>query len=707
LIISGYFDETQLATSITDAFGYLPQLPKPNRDYLAFPLDKKIKLNKVQDREGSTSKVVLGLRMALPTKNSLEGTRLRLEQYVIRKLLRAQIRLNKRNLPESVSSMVAVLKEATNERLVLAFSAVTTKHHDGLKAMLEEMERLRRYGFSADALQQAIDQTKKTAQRNVLSAKKRSFAKWEDTITNAVMTDGIVLEATEKLHLTNTLLDSITLKDINQRLVEILNADDIFIYYQAPSTIKLTLPTVQQVTTWAQAIHSTEVMPSPVNITKSEAASVKKQAPRATVAAITLPVAAPQTQTVGSPNRHHEQQSVYEWHLKNGNKVVWLDRPTTSGNIQLKAMSDIGASNHQHAKWLTNSALQVFEQSAPAGITLAEWHQWQKENDAQWKFKLHPQHLDLSITAHREQLEAAFLAFWLIHQHRDFDNEAVAAVKKSVLASQETTSVTPLSALRYGIEETRDKLIKQADALTISALSKTANEVVNQPHTLFIVGEMEIATLEKLIGTYLSPLVNDKKLTAKYTLQQSETQHVSLQRIGEKKTRTILYGSTPLTWTPEKAFMLSTLNPIIQRALSKRLRLELAGVYRVAFEMKINPDTSYVESELSFISDPKRADELATAAQKVLMDLEPAINTENLPRIKEDIQFAEQDRLTSSSTWVRRLMLSYRKYNDPRYLASMLTLPDQLTRSALIDLSQQILPMQDQMRVDIQYAPAP
>ncbi|MEL0628864.1 M16 family metallopeptidase [Psychromonas aquatilis] len=703
LIISGYFKPENLVHNIEDTFEYLPTVPKPERNYVDFPLDQTIKLNKVQDREGTTSKVALGLRMALPPKSTSEGINLRLENYIIRKLLMPQIHRNAVFYPESVSSISGVLKEPSNERLVLAFSAKTEDHDDGVQAILKEIERLRRYGFSEESLQKVLSNTKATARRNATSTSKRSYASWEDKITNALLTDTVVADPNEKFEYTMKLLNGVTLERINARLVEILNAPDIFIYYQAPGDIKLSLPSVEEVEEWKRGI-ALESIEQPIKQSFSNEKPLMAL-PREEKEEVKLPIAPPQINKKIPSFQYHEKQSVFEWKLENGNRVVWLNRPTPSNKILLKAITNIGYENQEQPEWLSQSALQLFEQNHPVGVKPQDWLDWQKENNSKWKFKLHPQHLDLSIATTVDDLESTFYAFWLNHQKRDFDNNAIEALNESVAMALKSDKTLNLSELRYGEKQDKTAIEKRLKSITTSTLESVSNSLLNQTQTMFIVGEIDTKYLEKLIAQYLSPFVNTSAMTSKPVSQRVGSHSFIRELSGDLKTRTTIYGSKSLDWTPERAFILSTLNPVIQEALRKKLRLELAGTYRVIFEMKLNPNNNQVETELSFLSDPKRSSELTNEALAVLSHLTPYIQSMNIERVKEDIKFAESTRLEVSSTWLRRLMLSYREYNDPRYLDSMLTIPNELSINELVKLSESVFPIENQVLIESQYSP--
>ncbi len=152
-----------------------------------------------------------------------------------------------------------------------------------------------------------------------------------------------------------------------------------------------------------------------------------------------------------------------------------------------------------------------------------------------------------------------------------------------------------------------------------------------------------------------------------------------------------------MTWTPERAFVVSSLNPVAQAALKEELRLRLSGVYSVRFEMTLDPQLNQVVSELSFSCAPERAEELRLASEQVLARLEQAVAAYPLARLQQDVHFAEQLRLQDDNTWLRRLMLSHAAYGDGRYLQTMMTLPDHIDGAQLTELAQQIFPQPDRI----------
>ncbi|WP_422448611.1 MULTISPECIES: hypothetical protein [unclassified Endozoicomonas] len=104
-----------------------------------------------------------------------------------------------------------------------------------------------------------------------------------------------------------------------------------------------------------------------------------------------------------------------------------------------------------------------------------------------------------------------------------------------------------------------------------------------------------------------------------------------------------------------------------------------------------------VTTRLHFVTAPERVDELLNAANRVLANLNTPLDNENFARIREDIAFAESLRLKDNNTWLRRLALSFARYDSPEYLESMSELHQQVNHTAMKSLTKQIFPQSNQI----------
>jgi len=702
LVVVGNLDIKQSETAIKAAFAQLENRPAPDRSYVEFPLDNKLTLHKVQDPKGSSYKVALGYRHVVPIKSTINGTKIRLENYLLRKLLLQQIKRDRVFLPEGIERLTGTLKEVSNQRLVLAFAIRTEQHDKGLTAIVNEIERLRQFGFHQQDFDALLEKAKAISERNISAAEGRIFAKWEDKITEAVLTDSILIEPAEKNAFNQRFLAEITLAQINARLRELLSTADQFVYYQAPGSVQLNLPSEDQVAKiFQQASRKKHHQPvEKTTVTVKAAANKTKKA-------IVLP--GPLHQGDVENYHHFPTESVHEWQLANGNKVVLLEKETPNDRVYIKSITNAGSMTEEIQSWLADAAIQLKQQNGQNNLTELQWNEWKEQNDINWKLALSKYHLDISILVDKPKLESALQAYWNIHQSTEFTKEALTEAVSSAtqllerlkqIPEQEQTEVMRYNRIVNTL--TSDNIATQ----TTQSLNQVTDKLVNQSKTLFIVANISAEQLQPMIQRYVASLNNSEALTPRYPQQQIGKHDFERHREGASATIVEWYGETPLKWRPETSFYLSTLNPIIQQALKSKLRLDLAGVYRIESELSTRPDSDSAAYYLKFTTSPERADELSLAAAKVLADLPKHIKNADLTRIKEEISLAEQSRLSSPNTWLRRLMLSYRAYDDPRYLTSMHSLTKKITAQNLTQLAMQVYPLASEIRIDTKKQPS-
>lgn len=140
----------------------------------------------------------------------------------------------------------------------------------------------------------------------------------------------------------------------------------------------------------------------------------------------------------------------------------------------------------------------------------------------------------------------------------------------------------------------------------------------------------------------------------------------------------------------------AALRELANQQLKQRLRGEASGVYRLRFDSELNPDTQRI-SQLSFTCDPQRADELWALAQQTLAQLGRSVDAKWVADERMELRRQERKRLLDPTTQWRRLLLSERQWQDPRYLSRQTRLPDGLRLELLKPLASQLFPANNQV----------
>lgn len=681
LVISGKIDTATTEAAIARIFGSAPVKPRPDRGYVAFPLKDDLNIGLVQDPQGTSSQVTYAYRLEMPERQSEEGRVAYLEKYFLTRLMRDAIQEQSKHYAETVENLGLVIQEPVERRLIVAFNARSKNHNAAQKVLLESVERLRRTGLSRDGFDALMKDAVRINNRNPDAAAQRTYAEWEDRITSAVLMDTVLQDAGQKSRDTERLLAKITFDGLTARMKDILNTTDQVMMYQVPGGEQVSLPSVEQVKKDRDALHKLSKLPDLPPIVEKAAVADELPAPL-----WPADVVIKDTGRILS-EMHHKNPDILEWTLSNGDRVVWLERNTPDGKVYLSGQSRPGYMNAEFGSTLSQAAIQLWDQSGFSFWSQEEYERWKKAQTAQWSWALKENMLDVAVAAQPAQLPellklyAASITFGLVRE------EATNAFNAQM------ASVGPpkneYSQLLYGTaaHKLRDATLADIDS---NELENAARALVSEPVTWFAVGPAPTKDIQAAFAKMVGALPRAASLTPTPALQQQGAHHKSIKTFADNRAQVEISLFTPLEWTPEKAFVISTLTPLTQQALKNELRNSLGGIYTLQFELRMDPETNRSISTLSFICAPERAEELAQAAIKVLQNMPQNVQDADVTRLRSDIDFAESGRINDPNTWLRRLSLSYHRYGNPTYLNNMQTLSALITQDALYSYAQQV-----------------
>lgn len=680
LIISGRIDVAQAEAAIRTYFGSAPAMPRPDRGYTRLPLKNGLSIGLVQDEKGTTSQVTYGFRLAMLVRSAPEAGLAYLQNYFLSRLVRDEVKKLEPHYRGSVESLSFVSQEPTEERLILAFNARTGQHDGGLAILLEVVERIRRQGLSADALEKLLQKARGINGRNPDAAEARSYAEWEDKITTAVLTGGVLDDPQARSERTAALLDKITIETLNARLREMLAAPDQVLFYQAPGGVSVELPGAGKVEAERDRLSGMKDLPP---LPPAAAAEVPLK---------DLPV--PQWPQDAAPDRsgklvsqmERKEPEILEWELSNGDRVVWLVRPSADGKVYISGQSRPGYRNAEYGSLLSQAAFQLWTQSGFSFWSQGEYDRWKSASGSNWSWSLKDGVLDAGVAADPERLPelieryAASIRFGLVREEAlDALTGLASGRTEDGAQSERPVTLSRLASASSGEEDDTAGL----EGKTTGDLEAAARALLAEPVTWFAVGPQPGSGIQEAFASVMGAVPRSANLTPAPWLQREGWHEASVAVYEEDRARVEMRFFTPMDWTPEDAFLLSSLVPLTQEALKNELRQKLGGVYSVKFEMVLEQDTNRVEGMLSFVCDPSRAEELTAAALQVLRSMPDTVATADVERIRSDIAFAEQARLQDANTWLRRLALSYLRYGDASYLKRMEGLGEQVTAASL------------------------
>lgn len=689
----GDFDPQQLKAQIEQAFGKAQAGTVPSRAQRELRLDDKLKIFRLQDPQSGSNQVALLFRLHEPDSRGTTYTALR-EKLIDRMTLSALVDTLRRQ-PHSagVRSLTAQKTLIGEHSTVLGIAAGVDgqAHEQALQGLLTEIERLRQHGFSKADHKRERTAIARLATKTVNNQTPRTFEQWVEQLNNAAVQGRPVSERAAVGRRYQKVLRTVSLRDLNERLALWLNSPDRVLQISAPGTSAVTLPSVAAVQA-QQAALAASPLPEPV----------RKAPPAAPAAALALP-AAPASATVVERATYPDQQ-VEQWRLSNGDRLVWLKRPGAEGQVQLQAESSAGYRLDGAPVWRVQMAAQLAVRSGAVGMAPQALANWRQAKRANLSLDHQPQRLQLSLGAPPEQLQA-LLQSYRISQTASIDpvlfGESRAELLQRLRSRPDDVRSRQEAALRqlkYGADHWQTPTAEAVEALTVEQLNADWQQLAGSPVTYYLMADAPAEQLETMVRSLLATIPRRAEPVASQPVLQQPGQRRADLAIALEP-RAVLQASSyhPQPWSPEAAVRVAVLRDLANQRLKAQLRGEASGVYRLRFDSELNPDTQRIESSLTFTCDPARVDELWAMAQRTLAGLDVAqawVTGERRELLRQ-----ESKRRDDAQTQFKRLALSDRRWQDPRYLKTQAQLPEALTVPELQQQAMHLFPLENQVQL--------
>ncbi|MFJ4113230.1 insulinase family protein [Pseudomonas sp. NPDC089758] len=688
----GDFDPQAMRAQIEQAFGAARAGEVPRREHRELVLDDTLKVFRLQDPQSGSNQVAMLFRLHEP--DSRGTTRAALRERLIDRMTLAAMLDSLRRQPHAagVRSLTAQKTLIGEHSTVLGIAAgVEGQAHDqALQQLLTEIERLRQHGFTETDLQREREHIQALGEKTLAKQDPRTFEQWVEQLNNAAVQGHAVTERHAAAARYLEVLGNISRDDLNERLRRWLASADRVLQVSAAGNSEIALPTVAQVEARQVELAG-----------RSLTAPVQTAPEKASVALLEMPAAVPAADIV--EREMFPEQHVQHWQLSNGDRVVWLKRNGPDGKWLLQVDSSAGYSLQGVPAWRLQMAAQLGARSGLPGMDPAALATWRQTHRATLSLDHQPHRLTLNLGAEPEYLLALMQSYRtsqlasvdqaLFTQSRDELLQRLRSRPDDVREVQESRQ----RVLKYGVDHWQSPDPRALVQLTAEQLSADWKLLAGAPVTYYLMADTAPEPLEKMVREMLATLPRSVSLASQQALQQPGQRREDLAIAPEP--RVVLRASSfhPQAWSPEAAVRVSVLRDLANQRLKAQLRGEASGVYRLRFDSELNAETQRVESSLSFTCDPARADELWAMAQKTLASLQP--DAEWVLAERRQLLRQESKRREDPQTQFKRLILSDRRWHDPRYLQTQVRLPEALTLPALQRQAGQVFPRGNQVQL--------
>jgi zinc protease len=521
-------------------------------------------------------------------------------------------------------------------------------------AMLSEVERVARFGFTASEFERRRTNYLRSLEQAYLERDKSHSAGLADSYATAAITGAPIVGIEHDKTLGERLLATITLDEVNAVARRSLGTTNRVLLVAAPERADVPLPDqVTLLTLFERARAATLV----AYVDSSSDAALVPRPPAAgrIVAERTLP-----------------ETGILEWTLSNGARM--LLKPTdfkadevlfaaqSPGGISLLADADVPTAELSDYV-LSAGGLGSFNAIA-LGKKLTGLRAWAEAS-------LGDVEEHLSGTASARDLPTMFQLAWLRFTAPRVDAPAWEAFKNQVRTILDNQKNSPEAVFADTMQLTlaqhhpRVRIVTSAmlDEVQLPRVLEIARERFADASgfTFFLVGSFSPDSVRPLVEQWVA------SLPATHAAEQARDVGIrppsgvveKTVRMGvEPKAQTSFVFTGPCTYSMPARYALSSLRELLEIRLRESLREEKGGTYGVSVAASCThiPYAHYTLS-IGFGSAPERVDELTTAMWQVVEEIQNGVVSDsNLTKIREIQLRGHETGLRQNGSWLSAMM---------------------------------------------------
>lgn len=572
-----------------------------------------------------------------------------------------------------------VVREA--EAFTLGVAVPDTGVARGLEAVLTEVERADRHGFTEAELARA--------KRALLRGYEQAYAERENAESGSFAAEYIrhfltgepIPGIARELELAERLLDGITLEEVDGAARSWLGLEDRVLLVSAPEKPGVVLPDADALLELFEQVGQAAV--APYEETVSDAPLVAAEPPEAAIVDEASDAALNTT----------------TWTLENGVRVILKPTEFKADEVLFTAYSPGGLSLVPDSLFTSGQvATQVLAAGGVGEFSAVELQKKLAGIVARVGVNIATYQEGLSGSASAADLETLFKLIYLHFTAPRADTAAFQALLSNYRASLVNRSVSPAAAFQDTLNlvltqyhpRSRPFTVAQVDSIDLGDATTVYRDrfADASDFTFVFVGSFTVDRLRPLVRRYLGNLPALHRGEAPRDLGVRPPAGVVEREVHkgiEPVSQTGLVFSGPIEYTRAERFALSTLADVLEIKLREQLREELGGTYGVGVRAAPSrlPQPHYTLS-IQFGSAPERADELVGEVFDQIESLRrEGAGDEELAKVKETRLRQRETALEANDFWLRHLAHANRIGEDPREALKLDSLLDQLTSESV------------------------
>ena len=482
---------------------------------------------------------------------------------------------------------------------------------EGYKALLTEMERMRRFGFTEGEWERAKNNMLSSIESKYNSRDDREHAEFAEACIANFREGTPLYDAETEYQLDKQLIELISCQMINATVQKLYDpAKNAVITVNSPAKEGLAVPTEAELVAVLKEVVASEIKPFEDNVMKE-------------------PLISEDVVLKGSPvkkTKLNEAMGTTEWTLKNGIQVIVKQTPYEADAINIEAVADGGAAIFSDEDYYSAQMLSsVMSMSGISKFSASDLRKQLSGKNARVNVGVGTYQHAIEGTAALKDAETMFQLMYLNFTAPRFSEDDFATLMKRYDAMLANQLTNPDFVFGQQLMKTLYSDNYRRQQLTPEILSSVKLERMQDIHSQLygnakgfrftIYGNMSPEELKPLVEKYIGSLPTQKKPSTKFVNDGVKVANDVVNdfkyKMEQPKVSVTVAFNGEYDYTIKNGVALTFLSQALSNRYLKSIREEKGGTYGVGVRgSHITKPSEYYLMQIQFDTNEQMADEL-------------------------------------------------------------------------------------------------
>ena len=532
---------------------------------------------------------------------------------------------------------------------------------DGYKALLTEMERMRRYGFTDGEWERAKNNMLSAIESKYNSRDDHEHAEFAEACISNFREGTPLYDAETEYNLDKQLIEMISCQMINATVQKLFEpTKNAVITVNSPAKEGLAIPTEEELVAVLKEVVASEIKPFEDNVKKE-------------------PLISEDVVLKGSPVKKtviNEKLGTTEWTLKNGIQVIVKQTPYEADAINLEAVADGGAAIFSDEDYYSAQMLSsVMSMSGISKFSASDLRKQLSGKNARVNVGVGSYRHEVSGSATLKDVETMFQLMYLNFTAPRFSEDDFATLMNrynAMLANQLTNpdfiAMQQRMKTLYGDNFRRQQLTPELlSTIKLERMADIHSQLYSnaQGFRFTIYGNMSPEELKPLVEKYIGSLPVEKKPSNKFVDDKVRVATGVVNdfttKMEQPKVSVFVAFSGDNKFTVKNSLTIQFLSQALSNRYLKSIREEKGGTYGVSVRGSQNthPEQHYL-MQIQFDTNEQMADELTDI---VIAEIEKIAAEgplqEDMDKTREFLLKDHKKNIEQNGWWSRTMQVYY------------------------------------------------